>query len=114
MVVQPSVSLESFELKGGASVKGIGSVNVSFGYAEDAATLELELKPFTLPPPFVSEETSINFSADIGTEAQTFTGTFSAKLQLEKSEDPVSINVEVTLERSTEGRCEVAWLIHVC
>ena len=103
MVVQPSVSLEFLDLEGGASVEGIGSFNVSFSYAKDATTLELELKPFTLPPPFVSKETSVTLSADIGTDTQTLSGTFSAQLQLEKSGDPVTINVEVVLDRSTQG-----------
>ena len=103
LVVQPSVSLEFLQLKGGASIEGIGSFDASFSYAKDATTLELELQPFNLPPPFVPEATSVTFSADIGTSTLTLKGAFSAKLQLDKSGNPVTVSVEVALDKSTQG-----------
>lgn len=104
LVVQPSVSLQFLELQGGASIKGLGSLNAAFFYSKDVATLDLDLQPFNLPPPFVSKESSVTLSADIGKDANlVLSASLLAKLQLEKSADPVTINVMLALDSSNKG-----------
>ena len=59
---------------------------------------------FNLPEPFVSGATSVTFAASSEDSQNTLKGSFVAKLQLDKSEDAVDINVQAELVRVTNGK----------
>jgi len=71
-------------------------------YPHHSGTNDVTLT-FQLPKPFVAGETSITFSASTEDNQQALTGSFTARLQLGNSADPVDITVNVNLIRSTEG-----------
>ena len=93
------VSLQSFTLEGAGSMEGVGSLTASFTYeAEDKATLNLELTPFKLPSPFVTDDgdTKITIKADMGSAKQIYQGNFATKVKVDDAE-PVGITVDVGL-----------------
>ena len=67
--------------------------------AGDKTTLNLELTPFKLPSPFVTDDgdTKIAISADMGSAEQIFKGNFATKVKVGDNAEPVGITVDVEL-----------------
>ena len=94
LALQPSISLNSFELEGAGTISGIGSFNASFSYEAGSTALVLELKP-TLPAPFEPNNTAIEltYTNEGGSKLE---GAFRAAINLEGSNEPVEIESNMT------------------
>ena len=94
LALQPTVSLNSFELEGAGSISGIGSFNATFSYGEGSTALSLELKP-NLPDPFVPNDTviALKYSNQGGSKLE---GAFQAAINLQGSDKPVEVESNMT------------------
>lgn len=94
MILQPSVSLDSFELEGAGTISGIGPFKASFSYEEGSTALVLELEP-NLPIPFEPNTTAIELTYT-NEEGSKLEGVFRAAINLEGSDEPVEIESNMT------------------
>ena len=94
LALQPSISLDFFELDGSGSISGIGTFNASFSYRGGSTALSLELKP-NLPSPFEPNTTVITlvYTNEGGAKLE---GVLRAAINLKGSSKPVEIESKIT------------------